>query len=442
MARADVGVVGAGLAGLLTAIELADAGATVRVLAAGHAATHWTPATVDLGFLTGVRTPAAAVAQLAGRAGHPYLHLGAVLPDALRSLRAILAESGLALVGEPDDPVATIPTAIGSTRPAAIVPDAMAAALRPWAGDETLVVLGIAGFRDYWAEAIAASLREPSAWRGHQLPGRIEAIDVDLPGLVGRHNLSGLHLARAFDDPAWRDDALDRLALALDGLAVGRGRVALPAVLGLHDHPAVLAAARDRLPLDPFEVALVPPSVPGLRQFHALRDALRRRGGRIQIGAEVRGELDGRRVTELSSPAAARRFRLSVESVVLATGGIAGGGIVGRQDGGLTEQVLGLPIQAPPADDWLAIDPFDPAGHPLEAAGVLTDAQLRPIEAGGDVLVDNVRIVGSLLAGQRYLREWCGDGVAIASARLVGRDLGGSVPESVSLLVSVKGPAS
>ncbi len=72
MARADVGVVGAGLAGLLTAIELADAGATVHVLAAGHAATHWTPATVDLGFLAGARTPAAAVAQLARRAGYSF----------------------------------------------------------------------------------------------------------------------------------------------------------------------------------------------------------------------------------------------------------------------------------------------------------------------------------------------------------------------------------
>ena len=41
MARADVVVVGAGLAGLTAAIALADRGATVEAVARGHAATHW-----------------------------------------------------------------------------------------------------------------------------------------------------------------------------------------------------------------------------------------------------------------------------------------------------------------------------------------------------------------------------------------------------------------
>jgi glycerol-3-phosphate dehydrogenase subunit B len=81
----------------------------------------------------------------------------------------------------------------------------------------------------------------------------------------------------------------------------------------------------------------------------------------------------------------------------------------------LVEPLLGLPVEAPAADGWLATDPFDPAGHPLEAAGIRTDAGLRPVDAGGSVTFDNVAIVGSLLAGQRYLSERCGDGVAIAS---------------------------
>jgi anaerobic glycerol-3-phosphate dehydrogenase len=74
-----------------------------------------------------------------------------------------------------------------------------------------------------------------------------------------------------------------------------------------------------------------------------------------------------------------------------------------------------LPVEAPPAEDWLAIGPFDPAGHPLEAAGIRTDADMHPVDASGRVVLDNVAVVGSLLAGQRYLSERCGDGVAIAS---------------------------
>ncbi|HET9522169.1 MAG TPA: hypothetical protein VFO73_14060, partial [Candidatus Limnocylindrales bacterium] len=42
---------------------------------------------------------------------------------------------------------------------------------------------------------------------------------------------------------------------------------------------------------------------------------------------------------------------------------------------------------------------------------------LHPINAAGKVAYANVLVVGSVLAGQRYLAERCGDGVAIASAR-------------------------
>ena len=58
MVRADVAIVGAGLAGLTAAIRLAQGGARVHVLATGHAATHWAPGGVDIGAL-----PDAATAQ-------------------------------------------------------------------------------------------------------------------------------------------------------------------------------------------------------------------------------------------------------------------------------------------------------------------------------------------------------------------------------------------
>ena len=41
MPSADVAVIGAGLAGLATAIRLAEAGARVVVLAEGNGAIHW-----------------------------------------------------------------------------------------------------------------------------------------------------------------------------------------------------------------------------------------------------------------------------------------------------------------------------------------------------------------------------------------------------------------
>ncbi|MFI5200418.1 MAG: hypothetical protein ACHQXL_08615, partial [Candidatus Limnocylindrales bacterium] len=133
---------------------------------------------------------------------------------------------------------------------------------------------------------------------------------------------------------------------------------------------------------------------------------------------------------EIRSPAAARERDVSAGAFLLATGGIAGGGLWAAGPGALRETVLGLPVDVPGARPWLADDPFDPGGHPLELAGIRTDAQLRPIAPGagpgGSPLAVNVRIAGSALAGQRYLRERCGDGVALASGR---RAADGSWPQ-------------
>ncbi|HEY7828074.1 MAG TPA: FAD-binding protein [Candidatus Limnocylindrales bacterium] len=437
MARADVAVVGVGLAGMTAAISLAQAGARVQVLASGHAATHWSAGGVDAGALVGATTSHAAVEQLARQAGHPYALVADELPGALAWVRTILAIEGLTLVGELDDPLRPIPTAIGSTRRAAIVPDGAAGALPAWRPDETLFVCGPAGFKDFWPEAIAAGLRRAEAWRGEPGPGRIEALSVELPGLRTRRNLSGLDLARRFDQPAWRSEALGVIAAAvverqrrLAGSS-SAARIALPAVLGLADHPAALAEARARLPALSFEVALVPPSVPGLRLFEALRAALRRHGGRLIVGEAVHGSIGpGGHLAEIRSPAAARELVVSAGAFILATGGIAGGGIWATGPDSLIETVLGLPVEVPGDRPWLADDPFDPAGHPLELAGIRTDAQLRPVEPGtgpgGSPLAVNVRIAGSALAGQRYLRERCGDGVALASGR---RAADGSWPQ-------------
>jgi glycerol-3-phosphate dehydrogenase subunit B len=425
MAQADVVVIGAGLAGMTAAIALADAGARVEVVARGHAATHWTAGGFDIAAPVGSTTSKQGIKRLSARETHPYAMLGDDVAAGLMALRSVLVEEGLEFQGAISDPLRAIPTAIGGTRRAAILPTAQAAALAPWKPGERLIVCGVAGFKDFWPDAIVASLRRPSVWGGGEAgaeddgrPTRIDAVTVELPDLAGRHNLSALNIAHLFDDPQWRTHALDQIAMAIERSGAHRrgGRIALPAVLGLADHAAAFEDAVRILPLAPFEVPLVSPSVPGLRLFAALRAGLRRRGGRMVIGEGVAGiAIDGKRVTSVAMAAAVRERVIRTGAVVLATGGIAGGGLIGRADGRLVEPLLDLPVEAPPGDAWLADDPFDPAGHPLEAAGIRTDIDLRPVDSRGKVVLRNVAVIGSMLAGQRYLSERCGDGVAIAS---------------------------
>ena len=126
MPRADVGVVGSGLAGLTAAIVAADAGARVHVVATGQATTHWASGAIDVAVMPGAATPRE-VRQLADDNDHPYRFLAPLLPEALETVRGILAAEGLDLVGGLDDPLRPLPTAIGATRPVAIVPDGMSA---------------------------------------------------------------------------------------------------------------------------------------------------------------------------------------------------------------------------------------------------------------------------------------------------------------------------
>jgi glycerol-3-phosphate dehydrogenase subunit B len=422
MPSSDVVVVGAGLAGMTAAIALADTGARVEVVARGHAATHWTSGGLDVAAPRGSVTAADGVAHLSSNPGHPYAFLRSDVRPAIEWLREILAGEGLTFAGDLDQPLRTVPTSIGATRRVGLLPTAQAGALEPWTPAERLVVCGVAGFKDFWPGAIAASLERPWVWGRAPGPGdrpaAVESLVVELPGIAGRRNLTALHLARLFDDPAWRAEAYGAIAAGLRERGTGAGRIALPAVLGLADHGAAFAEASRYLPLVPFEVPLISPSVPGLRLFEALRAALRRRGGRISLGEEViRVETAGRRVTAVVAAAAARDRVFRTGGLVMATGGIAGGGLIGRADGTLVEPLLGLPVEAPAAGEWLALDPFDPAGHPLEAAGIRTDDALHPVDGRGRVAFDNVAIAGSLLAGQRYLTGRCGDGVAVASGR-------------------------
>ena len=433
MSSADVVVVGAGLAGLTAAIALAESGARVEVVARGHASTHWTAGGIDVAAPAGSLTPAEGVATLAARPGHPYAILGAAIPAALESFRALLAQHNLPYHGDLERPIRPIPTSIGGTRPAAILPAAQAAALAPWSPDERLVISGFAGFKDFWPEHIASSLTRSTVWgsggdAGGMRPARVESLSVELPGLEGRRNLTALTIARLFDDPATRGMAVGAVAEALARTGSRPGRVGLPAAIGLTEHAAAFGELAASIALTPFEIALVPPSIPGLRLFTALRGELRDRGGRIVIGEPVVDvAIDRRRVTAVSMSAAARRRTIRTGAVVLATGGVAGGGLTATASGQLMETVFGLPVEAPPAGAWLARAPFDPGGHPLGAAGIRTDARLRPVDADGEIVLENVAVVGSMLAGMRYLTERCGDGVAIASGLRAAATLGASL---------------
>jgi glycerol-3-phosphate dehydrogenase subunit B len=415
MPTVDVAVIGAGLAGLSCAVELVERGASVFVAAKGLAATHWTHGGLDVAAPASARTSRAGVELLSRMNGHPYGVVSRDVEPALAHHLATLAAAGLPCVGGLDAALTPIPTPIGTWRRGAILPAAQAAALEPWAADEGLLLVGFDRFRDAWPGFAASMLSRPAGG-----PHVVRAVEAVLPDTRDLHNLNALVVARLFDDAQWRRRAL---AAVHEVVPPGRWRVGLPAVLGLADHAAALADVSGIIGHPVFEMPGLPPSMPGLRLFEALRLRLLAAGGRFQFGFPVvEVERAGGRIGAIHTEGASRTLRIAASAFVLATGGIGGAGIRALPDGTLEERVFGLSVEAPPRDEWFADDPLAP--QPLDRAGIRVDDELRPVEGG----TANVHVIGSSLAGMRYLDERCGDGVAIGSAHRAARLLSGERP--------------
>jgi glycerol-3-phosphate dehydrogenase subunit B len=426
---ADVIVVGAGPAGLASATRLAEAGRQVRVLARGNGFTHWGAGAVDvLGRVGGepVARPLEAIDRLPE--GHPYHLVGqAAVRDGLEWFGGFAAGAGLTHVGDLDRNRLQV-TAFGTLRPTCLLPEPAAGMAEPTApgpappvGERSptanggalgrpqgrVAVVNFAGFRDFSPALCANRLRRDG----------IDATpaSASLPSWDHDRYFTGVELARAIDDAGFRR----RLAPGLARAAAGADVVVVPAVLGLNRGHEPWADLQSLVGAPLVEAATAPPSIPGLRLFAAYRARLERLGVRWQFGFPAVGvERDGDRVTAVRSEGASRVLTTRCQELVLATGGVAGNGIEANRDGTLTEKVAGLPVDGFP-DRLAYVGSRFLGDHPLAAAGVRVDAELRPVDASGEPLAANVRCVGGLLAAHDPTAEGSREGVALATAARV-----------------------
>jgi glycerol-3-phosphate dehydrogenase subunit B len=394
-------VVGAGLAGLACALRLADEGAPVTVIAAGAGSLQLGGATIDvLGYTPGlVARPLDAIGSLA--AEHPYSLLGR---DRVAGSARWLAERlpALDLRGSGDENL-LLATALGAVRPTAVAPGAIAAGDLRAGGP--VVFASVRALRDFFPALVAANVAAADVV---SVETRFAEAQVDVRGDA---DASSLALARALEQP----DERARIAAALRS-AIGNAdgaRVGLPAALGIDHHAEVAAAVADALGAEVFEVPTAPPSVAGIRLYRALLAELRSRRARVIVGSTVvSATRSGARVSALEVKVSGRIRSFPADAVVLATGGIATGGIELGHDG-LREPVLGLPLADEPAEVRYEEGAFHE--QPIDRVGVRVDAHMHPLSADGAVIHENVHAAGALLRGAVPWRELSGNGLALAS---------------------------
>ena len=400
----DLIVIGMGLAGLTAARTAVEMGAKVLVVGRGIGSLALFGNTIDvLGTVPPATDLAGGVTNwIAAHPDHPYARMGwKGIEAALRAFRELFpAPYAFAPDGEGNS---LVPTGAGTLRPTYLLPATMAAGARITA-KETLIV-GFKGFKDFQGDTVSLHLQ----CRGVTLP---------LPR-YGLEGLTALALARLMDGVPFRE----RLGEAIRRQTAGESRIGLPAILGIKDPAGAMRTLEEVTGARVFEIPMLPPSIPGMRIFHRFRGLLIAKGATFLLGNPVTGAEVRQNRCEgitLQNPPLERVCR--AENYILASGRFLGGGLVSDMDR-ISEPIFGLPVLQPASrGDWFGERFFEAQAHPIHRAGLLTDRGLRPVDAGGRVLLKNVRAAGSILANHQAIEEHSREGIDIATGFHAARE--------------------
>ncbi|MCZ7670629.1 MAG: glycerol-3-phosphate dehydrogenase subunit GlpB [Chloroflexi bacterium] len=421
----DLIVIGAGLSGLMAAYTAAKAGLKVRIVGKGLGALHWGAGTIDvLGYLPenyeeAVKRPLEAIQSFPQtRPNHPYVLIGEEkIAQALAALVALSKEIGLPYSGaaNPGDNL-LLPSPTGAARPTYLAPQAQLAGDLSHTGP--MLIVGFHGLRDFYPELLAENLNK----QGH----KARAVFLDRSLISDRRDSNTIQLAHGLDQKERRY----LLAAALKKLVQPGERIGLPAILGMNHHLTLLAELEEQTGCAVFEIPTLPPSVPGVRLFTALREHLRGMGVQVESGIEV---LTAETTTATGSPAqihsitsaaSANPWQQPASKFLLATGGILGGGFDSNIDGRVWETIFNLPVTIPQKRSaWFEASFLSSTGHPVFNGGVRVDKNFQPIDAAGQPLFANLWAAGNLLAQSDPIQERSLEGTAVATGIAAGHAL-------------------
>ncbi len=416
----DVVVIGAGLSGLMAAAAAAKQKKRVLVVAKGMGIITIFTGTIDVfGYwpideAKPLSSPLAGIQKLVRKdPDHPYTKVGIdAIKKGTETFMDVVEKGGVQYSGEITRNI-LIPTAVGTVKPTCLVSSSMAGG--DMNSERNVLICGFNGLKDFYPAYMAHNISTYEV-EGLTLPRfRARTLTVDVGNRTS--GLNCLTLAGRLEDQRLLREMTEEVYAHL---RTGE-RIAFPAVLGIRNSRDIHKRVEQACGVPVFETPTLPPSVPGYRLYKALEDGLRAMGVHMLIGYDVYNpKTFGRRIGEVTIAMGKSEKRVSARAFVLATGGLVGKGITGSYDS-LKETIFDLPVAAPKRrTDWFRKKLFDPAGHPINRAGIAVDDHLRPIGKKGEPVYDNLLACGTQLFGFDALREKSGGGVAVSSGYKAG----------------------
>lgn len=407
--KADIVIIGGGLASLVAGIELLEHGKKVIIVSAGQSALHFSSGSMGLLSTFGeepVNEPLTVIDRL--EPWHPYRKVGGAekVKEHLDRARIILEEAGIRLKGSIHrNHYKLTPFGVFSPAWLTLEDHLTVDSLQniPW---KSVSLIGIKGFLDFYPDFIADGLAQYG----------VESVisEVTLPefDLLRRNptEMRAPNIARMLDN-----EALDRYAEALNRHIGDTELAVIPAVVGMNgDEPVKRLRAKVNCPL--YFVATTPTAVPGIRMQLQLHRRFRKLGGWYLLGdTVVDGCFDSQNRLIAVNSLNLRDTPLEADQFLLATGSFFSRGLKATPTS-IVEPIFGLDVEYPEQRmDWYDPDIFN--RQPFMRFGVTTDAGFRCSLNGA--ITPNLHAIGTIVGGPDPLHEGSGAGIALATALYV-----------------------
>ncbi|HKJ98722.1 MAG TPA: glycerol-3-phosphate dehydrogenase subunit GlpB [Desulfotignum sp.] len=294
-------------------------------------------------------------------------------------------------------------TPAGTLKPTCQVPAAMKAGAQAIAGNQRIGIIGIKGLKGFGALQMAKTLQS----KGFQVTGNT----VAFPGRETAGDLMCERLAWDLETPKVLQQFIQRVKPHVQQVDV----LGLPAVLGIYRFEQLRRTMEHTLGRPVFEIPTLSPSVTGIRLKEAYLEKMTGLD-LLHFPVTVSEIVQNKNAFVFSVTQGMESRKIMAKNLILATGRFMGKGL-GVADEQIKEMLFDLPVVQPEnRSGWLCHDFFDPAGHPVNRAGIETDDSFRPLGATGSVFHPRLYAAGSILAHQDWKREKSGAGISIVSA--------------------------